>query len=130
MKAENGTEPKLKRGRMMPLFALPSTAGGTTGPDAFRSKYNLVVVFVGEGQEAEEYLRAVAGIYPDLQDEHARVLAVTTLSLPQATAARERLSLLFPLLSDPDGQATARMLGDVRSCALCVPHRYGEAISV
>lgn len=125
--------PRLKSRGTTPLFVLPSTAGGTSGPGALRSKYNAVLAFVEAGQEGEEgeaFLSGLAGLYADILAAQARLLVVVPLSLPDASALVEKLSLPFPLLADPGAQTTQRMLGESKYAALCVTDRFGQIFSL
>ena len=116
--------------RRVPPFVLPSASGGTYGPGALRSKYNMVMLFLGEGAPAEHYLREVVTAYPAILEEQARVIAVTTSTLDDARTLRDRLSLPFHLLADTGGALTGRMLGSPDLAALCVVDRYAEIYSL
>lgn len=131
MGTDTATEPKLKVGGMVPLFVLPSTAGGKTGPGAYRSRYNLVLAFLGRGNgaDAESYLLSLCTLNADIQAEQGRVTVVVGLPIDEAKVLRSRLQLPFPLLADEDLQVTGRMLGGEKF-GLCVADRFGEAISV
>ena len=115
------------KGRV-PVFVLPSGAGGQTGPGAVRSKYNLVLVFLGSGRvsEAEQYLLDLAAVNPGILAEQGRVMAVVGLDIEAARETASRLVLPYPLLADEDASVAARMLGEPGACALCVADRYGE----
>jgi len=115
---------------MVPLFYLPASVGGESGPAALRSKYNMVLAFVGSGPQAEAYLSSLSEAYRDVQDAQARVLAVVTL--PQAAMRKLAASLRLPftLLSDEGGSTTRRMLGDSGQVALCVADRFGQVYYV
>lgn len=112
---------------MVPLFALPSTAGGSAGPGSLRSKYSMVLAFLGEIAGGEAYLRALARLYPELLAEGARLFAVVALDLAAAGELAGMLSLPYPLLADAGGSVTTRMMGS-ESAALCVADRYGEVV--
>ncbi len=127
MAAETEIEPKMRAGRMVPTFVLPSTGGGTSGPGAYRSRYNLVLVFIESSPGAETYLSDLAKACVEIQEEQGRVLAVVRVNLSEAREIHARLGLPFPLLADEDGQVTARMLGAAK-CGLCVADRFGEAV--
>jgi peroxiredoxin len=129
MGTETASEPKLRAGKMVPLFVLPSTGGGSTGPGAYRSKYNLVLAFAGNDKGTESYLQELSGLNTEIQAEHARVLVVVNMPLLGAEQLHSDLKLPFPLLADEDGQVTTRMLGGPL-CGLCVADRYGEVISL
>ncbi len=121
--------PLLKVGRNTPLFMLPSTQGGRMGPGALRSRYNMVLTFVGSGVEAEAYLLALQAVYPVILASQARLPAVVSMSLPEAGEVAAKLALQFPLLADPDGETARRMLGSP-AAALCVADRYGQVVSL
>lgn len=97
--------PQLREGRMVPLFTLPS-AGGVSGPGALRSKYNMVLAFVGMGAGAEGYLRSLTRIYPAILDEQARVIAVVVGERQEVQHLSTELALPFTALSDNDGRLT------------------------
>lgn len=113
-----------------PLFVLPSTAGGTSGPGALRSKYNAVLAFLNVGPEAEEYLTGLASLNAEILASQARLLVVVPLSLENASTLARKLALPFPLLADEDGKTTRRMLGERNRAALCVTDRYGQVFSL
>jgi len=120
--------PALREGKQVPIFTLPSTSGGTHGPGDLRSKYNLVLAFVGSGLPAESYLRALATLNPSFLTEQARVIAVVEGDPQSTEVLARRLALPFPLLADTGGQTTRRMLGDASHAALCVADRFGEVV--
>ena len=122
--------PQLKAKGRTPLFVLPSTAGGTSGPGALRSKYNAVLAFLDDGSEGEEFLRGLAGVYAEVLASQARLLVVVPLSPEGAGALAGRLALPFPLLADEGGKTTRRMLGEANRAALCVTDRYGQVFSL
>ncbi|HYP41471.1 MAG TPA: hypothetical protein VEX13_14015 [Chloroflexia bacterium] len=118
--------PKLKPQGATPLFYLPSTAGGRSGPASLRSKYNMVLAFVDATAEGEAYLQSLAGVYQDVLYAEARVIAVVPLPLPDASEVAVRLKLPFALLADEGGETTRRMLGGENASALCVADRFGQ----
>jgi peroxiredoxin len=118
--------PKLKPQGTTPLFYLPSTAGGRSGPASLRSKYNMVLAFVDATAEGEAYSQSLAGVYQDVLYAEARVIAVVPLPLPDASALSSRLKLPFALLADEGGETTRRMLGSENASALCVADRFGQ----
>jgi peroxiredoxin len=122
--------PQLKGKGRTPLFVLPSTAGGTSGPGALRSKYNAVLAFLAAGPEAEEFLRGLAEVHAEIQASQARLLVVVPLSLEEAGELARKLALPFPLLADEGGKTTRRMLGEANHAALCVTDRYGQVFSL
>ncbi|MFL5731961.1 MAG: peroxiredoxin family protein [Chloroflexia bacterium] len=122
--------PQIKQGRMVPLFTLPSTAGGLSGPGALRSKYNMVLGFVGSDGGARSYLRALAEVYPSVLEEQARVIAVVVASSEEARELAGEPALPFTVLADEGGAVTRRMLGEGAGTGLCVADRYGEAYYV
>jgi hypothetical protein len=91
-----------------------------------RSKHNIILAFVSAGNDAEAYLRSLTEAHTRFLEEHARVIAVATLELPQAKALHSRLALPYTLLADADGALTARMLGEPGVVALVVADRFGE----
>src|SRR4028118_1800713 len=95
--------PQLRSTGKTPLFVLPSTAGGKSGPGALRSKSNVVLAFVDDSPGGEQYLGALAEAYADIQASQARVLVVVPFALETATSVAERLNLPFPLLADDGG---------------------------
>src|SRR3954447_19497290 len=97
--------PKLREGRLVPLFTLPAAGGGTSGPGSLRSKYNMVLAFLGMGESKQEegaraYLRALSEAYAGILDEHARVIAVVTSELEAAETLSRAAALPFTLLAD------------------------------
>jgi peroxiredoxin len=122
--------PQLKGKGRTPLFVLPTTAGGTSGPGALRSKYNAVLAFLDAGPGAEEYLRGLASLHAEILASQARLLVVVPLSPEDAGALARKLALPFPLLADEGGSTTRRMLGESHRAALCVTDRYGQVFSL
>jgi peroxiredoxin len=120
----------LRVGGRAPLFSLPQTSGGRSGPAATRSKYNLVLAFVPANPDGEAYLRDLASIHPDILERDARLIAVVPLALTDAQALAARLALPFALLADEDGATTARLLGETNRAALCVADEYGAIYSL
>ena len=128
MQTSTTQTPALRAGKLVPLFTLPSTGGGTYGPGALRSKYNLVLAFVGSGPNAEGYLRFLAALNSSFLAEQARVTAVLEGDPLRADSLSRRLALPFPLLADTGGVTTRRMLGDASHAALCIADRFGEVV--
>lgn len=122
--------PRLKEGGMVPLFYLPASSGGEAGPAALRSKYNMVLAFVGAGPQAEAYLSSLAHAYGDIQACQAKVLAVVTLPLESMRDLASKLKLPFALLSDLEGKTTSRILGSGGQAGLCAADRFGQAFYV
>ncbi|HET9494133.1 MAG TPA: hypothetical protein VFR15_07885 [Chloroflexia bacterium] len=120
----------LRPGGRTPLFSLPQTSGGRSGPAAMRSKYNLVLAFVGTGPSAETYLRDLAAIHSEVLERDARAMVVVPLTPDDARALTGRLSLPFALLADEDAATTARLLGEGNTAALCVADRFGAIYSL
>src|SRR5687768_14650954 len=121
--------PRIREGKQVPLFYLPSAGGGESGPAALRSKYNMVLLFLGGGPDGEAYLREMAALYREIEAEQARVIAVVTRPMEEARALAARLSLPYTLLADEGGIKTASMLGG-KGAALCVADRYGSVAYV
>src|SRR3954453_7904836 len=99
--------PQLRQGRMVPLFTLPADGGGTSGPGALRSKYNMVLAFLDMGESEQEsartYLRELSEVYAGILDEHARVIAVVTAELEAVEILSQAAALPFTLLADAGG---------------------------
>jgi peroxiredoxin len=120
----------LRTGGRTPLYYLPQTSGGRSGPAAARSKYNLVLAFVPTDPGGEDYLRGLASIHPDILERDARLMAVVPLSLPDAQSLASRLFLTYALLADEAAATTTRLLGQTDRAALCVANRYGSIYSL
>src|SRR5215208_806309 len=86
---------RLKEGARVPLFYLPATSDGQSGPATLRSKYNMVLVFVDAGAEGAEYLSSLAGAYPDILYAQARVIAIAPFSVDEARTLASTLRLPF-----------------------------------
>jgi peroxiredoxin len=123
-------KPQLRAKGRTPLFVLPSTAGGSSGPGSLRSKYNAVLAFLDAAPHAEEFLLGLGSIHADMLASQARPLVVVPLSLEEAGELVRKLSLPFPLLSDEGGQTTQRMLGECNRAALCITDRFGQVFSL
>jgi peroxiredoxin len=117
---------ELREGKPVPGFVLPTVSGEPTGPAALRSKYNMVLVFLPSGPPAESYLHALSTLYPEILDEHARVLAVLAGDLDATRELAARARAPFTLLADADGRVTGRMLGGPGRAGLCVADRFGD----
>jgi peroxiredoxin len=109
----------------VPLFYLPSAAGGQSGPAATRSRYNLVLVFLDDSPQSEPYLQSLASIYPAILKDDARVIAVVHAALRETQRLAASLALPFTLLADEAGATTERILGPGNRAGLCVADRYG-----
>jgi peroxiredoxin len=109
----------------VPLFYLPSAAGGQSGPAATRSRYNLVLVFLDNSPQTESYLQSLAAIYPDILKDDAHAIAVTNASQQETQRLATTLALPFTLLADDAGATTERILGPGNHAGLCVADRYG-----
>ncbi|MGA7733534.1 MAG: redoxin domain-containing protein, partial [Chloroflexia bacterium] len=120
----------LRLGGKVPLFYLPTTGGGTSGPAATRSKYNLVLVFLTNGPQAESYLRELSRLYPDLLRNDARVIAVLDTDLETTRNTAAALDLPFALLSDENGTTASRIMGQSNRAGLCIADRYGVTYSI
>lgn len=129
MTQQQTVDAKLKSGKMAPLFVLPSTAGDTSGPGAYRSRYNLVLAFLNNSEQACAFLGELAELNSEITLQDGRVLVVIIGTFDEVRTLKAKLALPFPLLTDEGGNVTSRMLGGVIS-ALCVADRYGEVISV
>ena len=117
--------PELRAQHKVPLFYLPSAAGGQSGPAATRSKYNLVLVFLESGAQTEAYLQALAAIYPSVLKDDARAIAVVQAPLEETQRIATSLDLPFTMLSDETGATTRRVLGEGNHAGLCIADRYG-----
>ena len=108
----------------VPLFYLPSAAGGKSGPASTRSRYNLVLVFLNNSPQTEPYLQALAAIYRHPQRRRPRYRRHPRLSEETQRLAAS-LGLPFTLLADDAGATTERILGPGNHAGLCVADRYG-----
>ena len=123
-----GATAKLTYPGRVPVFSLPSASadeGRLSGPAAARSKYNLVLAFVEDTAEGEEYLEALKGIYGDAVARAGRVIVVVTAPLDRTKALVRRVGPPFMVLADGDGETTRRLLGEEVGAALCVADTYG-----
>jgi hypothetical protein len=126
MEISSITKPQLRQGSKVPLFVLPAAAGGTSGPGALRSKYNMVLALVGAGRPAEDYLRMLSAANRDILEQQARIICVVTVGLLETADLASSLALPFTLLADGDAGVTRRMLGGASMAGLCVADRFGE----
>lgn len=130
----NAAMTPIRPGQVLPVIALPAAGGAITRLSSYRGRRNLVLVLVGDAgcEGCRELLRALAGAYPEMQQEHAEVVAVLRGSLGQAkeVARAERLS--YPVLADEDGLAHAAYgLPDATTDgAVFISDRYGEVFAV
>ncbi len=116
---------QLRIGGKLPLFYLPSTQGGQSGPSAMRSKYNLVLAFLPGAPQAARYLREVAEIYPQILRNDARLISVLASNLDTTQRTAQALELSFTLLSDENAATASCILGDSNRAALISTDRYG-----
>ncbi len=119
-------------GEMLPSFDLPSSKGGTTGPRQFKSKRNLLLVFVHDGgcNLCRDLLLNVAEHYEAYREEEAEVLAVATMPESGVADLARALDLPFPLLADADGAVHHRYgavaAAGLSGVAIYLADRYGE----
>jgi peroxiredoxin len=128
LRKANTMESILRRGRVVPTFTLPDTAGAPVRRTTYRDKKNLVLVFLPSAEDdgARAYLRALAQGYEALRAETGEVLAILRGDRAALAEARRELALPYPLLHDADGAATARFLPPMARAGVFVTDRYGE----
>ncbi len=92
-------------GKPAPSFTLPSSDGGTFALDDLRGTSVVVYFYPRDNTpgctiEAQEFRDAV----PALTKLGARVVGISKDSIASHCKVRDKFSLSFPLLSDPDGK--------------------------
>jgi len=114
-----------KEGDMLSGFRLQSAAGETLGPQDYKEKKNLVVVFFDPRcAPCTDFLSDMAARYEDYTEMDAEVLAVGGGSLDEVREVAASRGLPYPVLADPDGHVRSRYSGVVP--AVFVADRFGE----
>jgi peroxiredoxin len=123
--------PLLRPGARLPLFTLPSSRGVALGPQQYRQRNQLVLIYIDpDTAAARAYLTALAQLYPEFQEMDAEVLALVPAPADRPAAGTAGLGLPFPVLAD-DGSARARLLpadAPPTAVAAFVADRFGELV--
>ena len=95
----------LEEGKKAPAFSLESSEGGKVSLSDFKGKYVVIYFYPKDSTpgctvEAEGFRDAM----PKLKKKNAVVLGVSRDSIASHCKFRDKYSLSFPLLSDPDGK--------------------------
>ena len=108
-------------GELFPDATLPARGGGTVTLDAFRPKWDLVMVMLGAGGVSRDMARLLdqlAQSRAEVEAEDGKVLAVSASSAPPADWRWP-----FPLLVD-EGGAVHRRAGAVDAAGRPAPALY------
>ncbi len=115
----------VKEHEMMKNFELQSTTGQIMGPQDYREKKSLVLVFFEtDCIGCSDFLEDMAERYDDYKAENAEILAVGEGTMEEVSRIANAMSLPFPVLADPDGHAL-KMYSDSIP-ALFIADRFGE----
>ncbi len=100
----------LEKGQIIPVFTLPGTDGMPHSTWDYKQREHLVLLFTRsvDTSETRGLLRAFAGAYRALREEHCAILAITPDTVFANLQAQEALHLPFPLLADPKGEVISR----------------------
>lgn len=130
----NETMTVIRPGQVLPDIALPAAGGAVTRLSSYRGRRNLVLVFAGDAgcEGCRDLLRALAGAYAEVQQEHAEVVAVLRGPLRQADEVARAERLPYPVLADEDGLAHAAygLPEATTDGAVFISDRYGEVFAV
>ena len=116
---------KLQEHDRLPLFELRSDTDQTVGPQDFKEKKNLVLVFFDlDCTDCNDFLDEMSERYEDYQSENAEILAIGEGPLDRIKQVANARSLPFLVLADPDGNVL-KMFSD-STPAIFVADRFGE----
>lgn len=116
---------KLLEHDRIPNFLLKSVEDRMVGPQDYKEKTNLLIVFFDlDCEECNDFLDDIAERYEDYKNENAEVLAIGEGSLEEVLETASARSLPFPILADPDGHVLNEFADSTP--AVFVADRYGE----
>ena len=115
----------VKEQEMLPDFRLESAGGGMLGPQDYKEKKNLVVVFFDPAcAPCGNFLSDVAARYDNYRDTNTEILAIGEGSLDEVRDATSGRQLPFPVLADSDGHVLRKYSDSTP--AVFVADRFGE----
>ena len=115
----------IKEHDVIPFFKLESSEGQVLGPDNFKEKKALVLVFFdADCVNCSDFLSDIAGRYDDYKQENAEILAIGKGSIGAVRRIASDKSLPFPVLADTDGHI-AEMFAETLP-AVVMTDRFGE----
>jgi peroxiredoxin len=115
----------IKEHNVLPIFKLESGEGQMLGPDDFKEKKALVLVFFDtDCVPCNDFLDDIAARYDEYKAENAEVLAIGEGSIDKVREIANARSLPFPVLADTDGHVM-RMFAETVP-AIIVADRFGE----
>lgn len=107
----------LRMGHPAPNFRLPASDGRDVELRQFRHRQPLAVYFLHDSacKVCRAVLKQFKSVYPEYQAEGVEVIAIIPQDVATAAALKQELSILFPILSDAQGTARERYLGEARA---------------
>jgi peroxiredoxin len=91
-------------GRQLRNFRLVSVLGSPVQLSDYRSRCNLVLVFMDDRRETAELLSEIAARGAEFSNEEAQILAIAQLAPEECSRTKHRLGFPYPLLLDEGGR--------------------------
>lgn len=123
---------KIKKGNIIPSFSLPDISGAVVSLDRFLRKKNLVIFFFNKLEDncCKEFIKMLNGIYGQLKNQEAEVLAISQESLKPLREFAKLEDIKIILLLDKNGKVmdkfTYRDKNDNNICALFIVDKFGS----
>lgn len=115
----------VKERELLPGFRLKSVSGSLVGPQDYRGKKNVVVVFFDPlCAECSDFLNRMSERYDDYKEADAEILAVGVGRVSDVRDFSEKRNLPFPVLADEEQLVMLRYVTELPS--IFVADRYGE----
>lgn len=120
------TTPRLERGKMVPLFTLPSTNGDMISRSSYRGRKHLAIIMLPYVDlAARTYLEQLREHYEAVRAADSEILVVVSDAGSSAEGLHAALDLPFPLLLDAERSAATRFLPDGAPFGVFILDRYG-----
>lgn len=122
------------KGCRFPNFELIAATGRSFRLSNYRGRFNLVLVFAGDGRETAGLFSEMAGLHDKFKDQEAQIVTISQCSRQECAQIAKHLKLPFTVLADPGGRIH-RVVGASDQhgnavAALYVTDRYGEVFGV
>lgn len=116
---------RLKERELLPGFRLKSVDGTLIGPQDYRERKNLVLVFFDiDCEPCGRFLEDAMHRYDDYLEQNAEILVIGNAPESDLRDLVKGLRLPFPVLSDPEGVVLDEYSNGVPT--VIVTDRYGE----